>query len=271
MFLKAKKLPAWKQLQIEVATHFSQHGFDVRENPSVRGARATHEVDVLATSRQGPLAPRFVIECKLWKRRLSKAHILTLKQVIEDVGATMGVIVSEKGLQAGAQEFLDAFTNIVTIPRKDLARSIRLLTFPSLLNYSRILFEGEKHASAFHLGCEPEDFDVWPPLFAVNPTDIDLCLLTDKKGHFFFGLGNFWRAKEGQRSLGRVPSDCRLWNVRTKKSLNLSERKKLVICGTELSPDLSDELMVRPFIIAAYRLFLIKGNIRIVARFGFLK
>ena len=44
----------------------------------------------------------WIIECKHWKSAVTKAHVLTLAQIAQDVGADRVVLLSEKGFQAGA-------------------------------------------------------------------------------------------------------------------------------------------------------------------------
>jgi hypothetical protein len=70
----------------------------------VKGARAAHDVDVYATFMRSGILCTWVIECKLWKSRITKEKVLALKSVIEDLGADRGIIVSEEGFQPGAQD-----------------------------------------------------------------------------------------------------------------------------------------------------------------------
>lgn len=44
----------------------------------------------------------WIVECKHWKSAVPKAHVLTLAQIAQDVGADRAVLLSEKGFQAGA-------------------------------------------------------------------------------------------------------------------------------------------------------------------------
>jgi restriction system protein len=44
------------------------------------------------------------VECKHWKTRVSKLHVLALREIVSDVGADRGILLSEEGFQSGAIE-----------------------------------------------------------------------------------------------------------------------------------------------------------------------
>jgi len=68
----------------------------------VSGARAEHKVDVWVEYRALGLMARWVVDCKYWNSAVPKAAVLTLKGVVEDIGADRGFLVSESGFQTGA-------------------------------------------------------------------------------------------------------------------------------------------------------------------------
>lgn len=92
----------WKEYQDKVAGFLSQLGFETRVGETIRGARAAHDIDVTARTRVVGVDQLWLVECKLWKRRVPKEHVLTFRGVVEDVGADRGLVFSERGFQAGA-------------------------------------------------------------------------------------------------------------------------------------------------------------------------
>ncbi len=92
----------WKQYQDEVADFFRSLGLSTDVEQKVEGVRATHEIDVWVTFEQYGVDIKWVVECKLWNSPIPKEKVLALQQVLQDVGADRGVLLSESGFQAGA-------------------------------------------------------------------------------------------------------------------------------------------------------------------------
>lgn len=46
----------------------------------------------------------WIVECKHWKTRVSKLHVLALREIVADLGADRGILLSESGFQSGALE-----------------------------------------------------------------------------------------------------------------------------------------------------------------------
>jgi hypothetical protein len=44
------------------------------------------------------------VECKSWKVPVSKLHVLALREIVADIGADRGILMTERGFQSGAQE-----------------------------------------------------------------------------------------------------------------------------------------------------------------------
>lgn len=92
----------WRDYQENAAELFREMGFDTDVEEVLEGARGKHEIDVVARNTLGGLTVTWIIECKHWKSAVPKAHVLTLAQIAQDVGADRAVLLSEKGFQAGA-------------------------------------------------------------------------------------------------------------------------------------------------------------------------
>lgn len=61
-------------------------------------------MDVLVESDYKGITIKWVVECKLWKRRVPKLAVLALRTIVDDVGADRGFVMSEVGYQKGARE-----------------------------------------------------------------------------------------------------------------------------------------------------------------------
>jgi restriction system protein len=94
----------WKEYQEEAAAFFRALGIDSETDVTVQGVRTTHDVDVLVKSHHVGFDVTWIVECKHWKSRVSKLHVLALREIVADVGADRGILLSEGGFQSGAIE-----------------------------------------------------------------------------------------------------------------------------------------------------------------------
>ena len=105
----------WREYQEAVATCFRRLGYAVEVDATVEGVRGTHSVDVRVAFSQHGLACQWIVECKLWKRRVTKEKVLALQAIVADVGADRGVLFSEGGFQTGAQRVAQG-SNVTLVP-----------------------------------------------------------------------------------------------------------------------------------------------------------
>lgn len=94
----------WRDYQEEVAEAFRRLGYTAETDQKVDGARGCHDVDVLVTHQRHGIAITWIVECKLWKSRVNKSHIITLQGIVADVGADRGFLFSESGFQSGGEK-----------------------------------------------------------------------------------------------------------------------------------------------------------------------
>lgn len=92
----------WRDYQEDVAEFFRKLGCDAEVDARVQGARANHKIDVWVTFHRFGLEHKWAIECKLYNRPIPKEKVLTLKGVVDDVGADRGILIAESGCQPGA-------------------------------------------------------------------------------------------------------------------------------------------------------------------------
>jgi hypothetical protein len=101
----------WKDYQEEAATFFRTLGLTAETDVRLQGVRTSHDVDVVVKSVYVGFDVLWLVECKHWKTPVSKLHVLGLRQIVLDLGADRGILLSESGFQAGAAEAA-ALTNI---------------------------------------------------------------------------------------------------------------------------------------------------------------
>ena len=77
---------------------------DAVTDESLAGTRTSHDIDVVVRSTHVGFSLLWVIECKHWKTKVTKLHVLGLRTIVTDVGADRGLLLAERGFQAGAQE-----------------------------------------------------------------------------------------------------------------------------------------------------------------------
>lgn len=94
----------WKEYQEEAATFFRGLGLDAQTDVTVQGVRTRHDIDVLVKSHHVGFDVTWLIECKHWQSRVSKLHVLVLREIVADIGADRGILLSETGFQSGAIE-----------------------------------------------------------------------------------------------------------------------------------------------------------------------
>ncbi|WP_448649077.1 restriction endonuclease [Pseudomonas corrugata] len=122
----------WKEYQEEVAVFFRALGLEAETDVTVQGVRTTHDVDVLVKSKHTGFEVTWIVECKLWNTKVTKLHVLALREIVSDIGADRGILLAENGFQSGAVEAC-ALTNIhltslhnVTITASHDVMSMRL-------------------------------------------------------------------------------------------------------------------------------------------------
>lgn len=93
---------AWRDYQEKAAELFRAMGFKAVVEEALVGARGKHKVDVVARTQLSGVDVTWIVECKYWNASVPKAHVLTLVQIAQDVGADRAVLLSETGFQAGA-------------------------------------------------------------------------------------------------------------------------------------------------------------------------
>lgn len=98
------KSNAWNQYQKQTADFFRGLGLDADTDLTLMGVRTSHEIDVLVRSHHVGFDITWIVECKHWKKRVSKLHVLALREIVSDLGADRGIILCEVGFQRGAIE-----------------------------------------------------------------------------------------------------------------------------------------------------------------------
>lgn len=92
----------WREYEERAAAFFRDLGMTADTNVKLRGARGKHKIDVVVTLERFGIEQTWIVECKHWKRRVSKLHVNGLVNIVSDVGADRGFLLCEVGFQKGA-------------------------------------------------------------------------------------------------------------------------------------------------------------------------
>lgn len=114
----------WNDYQEEAANFFRSIGLEATTNVRVRGVRTHHDIDVLVKSHHAGFDITWLIECKFWKESVSKLHVLALREIVADIGADRGILLSESGFQSGAVEAAN-LTNVHVTSIAELSLSAK--------------------------------------------------------------------------------------------------------------------------------------------------
>jgi Restriction endonuclease len=93
----------WEQYQHRTADLLRELGFAAAVNDPLAAPNGViHKVDVSARIVLAGVDVLWIVECKLWKRRVPKEKVSALKDIVNDLAADRGLLMSEKGFQSGA-------------------------------------------------------------------------------------------------------------------------------------------------------------------------
>ncbi len=156
----------WKEYQEEAASFFTTLGLDAQTDVTVHGVRTTHDVDVLVKSHHAGFDVTWIVECKQWNSRVSKLHVLALREIVSDVGADRGILLAERGFQSGAVEAA-ALTNVHITSLADVRNTARTEVFSMRLLelYDRMEIAREQYwhipkSQRIDYGLRPEVGDI---------------------------------------------------------------------------------------------------------------
>jgi hypothetical protein len=122
-------MTAWHDYQERAADFFRTLGMDANVDERVEGARGQHDVDVVVRATRAGIEQLWVVECKLWRRSVDKEPVAALANIVQDVGADRGIMLSEKGFQAGAIR-LASLSNITLTSLADLNENAEVVDLP---------------------------------------------------------------------------------------------------------------------------------------------
>ncbi|MGQ4620033.1 restriction endonuclease [Nocardia sp. R7R-8] len=95
-------MTGWKNYEDETAEFYRSLGLDTRTGEQLVGSRGTHKIDVTVRGLKAGIRFLWIVECKHWRRRVSKEKVAALSAIAQDVGADRGILLSESGFQSGA-------------------------------------------------------------------------------------------------------------------------------------------------------------------------
>ncbi|MFC9664270.1 restriction endonuclease [Nocardia sp. NPDC127606] len=106
-------MPAWRDFQESAASFYRSLGLVAETDVTLDGVRGRHDIDVTVRGARAGVEFLWIIECKLWRRRVPKSAVATLSSIVQDVGADRGIMLSNSGFQTGAPSL--AYMSNVTL------------------------------------------------------------------------------------------------------------------------------------------------------------
>ena len=100
--IEANLPTSWHDLQSAACRVLQECGFDAAIDKTIETVRGPADVDIFAQDKTVPTPSVLLVECKLWKRRVSRGVVHAFRTIVTDSGANYGLIVSSKGFQPGA-------------------------------------------------------------------------------------------------------------------------------------------------------------------------
>lgn len=101
----------WRDLQEKVNYILNGVGLNSETELTIKTPRGKVEVDVYARDENSVDRITYVIECKNWNKNVSQNVIHSFMTVMNETGVNIGYIISKKGFQTGAIDFIK-YTNI---------------------------------------------------------------------------------------------------------------------------------------------------------------
>ncbi|MEG2653691.1 MAG: restriction endonuclease, partial [Ruthenibacterium sp.] len=93
----------WRELQDYVALFLNQAGYTATSPRTIDTARGKVEVDVFVESPD-ELVKKIICECKYWNTPVPKEKVHAFRAVVQDSGASIGLLISKVGFQSGTIE-----------------------------------------------------------------------------------------------------------------------------------------------------------------------
>lgn len=112
-------IQGWQDYQKQAAAFFRSLGLDAKTDVRLHGVRTCHDVDVVVRLNHVGFEVVWLVECKQWQTRVSKIHVMALREIVSDIGADRGVLLCEAGFQSGAIEAAN-LTNVRLTTLEDL-------------------------------------------------------------------------------------------------------------------------------------------------------
>lgn len=102
---KGDRLESLIQYVYQVLSNYSGQKIEVKNKQNIMGKMGVpHNIDVYYQFDLNGITHRVLFECKNWNTRVSKEKIFAFKTILDDIPNSVGVFVSTKGFQSGAEQ-----------------------------------------------------------------------------------------------------------------------------------------------------------------------
>ncbi|QKV52031.1 restriction endonuclease [Comamonas antarctica] len=109
----------WRDLQTSVCRLLNEIGLTAETEKKLTTPRGEVKVDVYAVDQGSVDKIKYIVECKNWSAAIPQSVVHSFTTVMAETGANIGFLVSQQGLQRGAEKYT-ANTNIIGMTYLDL-------------------------------------------------------------------------------------------------------------------------------------------------------
>lgn len=158
----------WYKFQEEIKNHFESLGATASSNVRIQGSRGYHDIDVLIRPKFFGKEIIWIVEAKNWTSNVSKEKAMALHSVVQDIGADRGFIISSKGFQKGAYEYVKN-TNISLVNFEDFKNSTKDFVNIEIIKHYEFRIKLLSARYWAHPKRIRKDYDLRHDLFYISP------------------------------------------------------------------------------------------------------
>lgn len=121
----------WQDLQTNVNQILHEIGLQSEIGKIIETPRGRVEIDVYAIDINSVDKIKYIIECKNWTNAIPQSVVHSFTTVMHETGGNIGFIISQKGLQSGAEGYTKN-TNIKGLTYLDFQKDISIFGFKAI-------------------------------------------------------------------------------------------------------------------------------------------
>ncbi len=131
-------LKNWNDLQENVCSLLCEVGISAETNKVINTPRGKTNIDVYGIDSKSVDQISYIVECKFWNKNIPQTVVHSFTTVMSETGGNIGYIISNKGFQKGAIEYLKN-TNIIGLTFLDFQKKYFPIWFKNY--FAKVIYE----------------------------------------------------------------------------------------------------------------------------------